>query len=158
MHTDLWKFAIHLYARPGVEPACLALQDAGADVCLLLCAAWLQAGKAAVTSERLEHLQQLAGAWQQQAVTPLRQLRQQWRTAARHDPQLAQLREQVKALELQAERTLLERLQQASEGWMSEGVKGDWLALLAPQGTEHHGALQVLRAAAVANQEAVEGD
>ena len=158
MHTDLWKFAIRLYTRPGVEAACLALQDEGADVCLLLCAAWLQAGKAAVTPERVQHLQQLAGAWQQQAVTPLRHLRQQWRTAAQHDPQLAQLREQVKALELEAERTLLARLQRASEGWMNQGVSGDWLALLAPQGTEHHDALQRLRVAAVANQEAVEGD
>lgn len=49
MHTDLWNFALHLYARPGVEAACLALQDEGADVCLLLCGAWLEAGRAGVT-------------------------------------------------------------------------------------------------------------
>lgn len=158
MHTDLWNFALHLYARPGVEAACLALQDEGADVCLLLCGAWLEAGRAGVTPERVQHLQQLAAAWQQHVVTPLRQLRRQWRADAQHDPQLTHLREQVKALELEAERTLLARLQQASEGWMNQGVAGDWLAVLAPQGTRHHDALQVMRVVAVADQEAVEGD
>ena len=42
MPTDLWDFAQRLYARPGVESACLHLQEAGADVCLLLCGAWLE--------------------------------------------------------------------------------------------------------------------
>ena len=41
MPTDLWDFAQRLYARPGVESACLHLQEVGADVCLLLTAGWL---------------------------------------------------------------------------------------------------------------------
>ncbi|CDM38827.1 hypothetical protein PPSAL_0210 [Ectopseudomonas oleovorans] len=39
---DLWNFALELYARAGVEQACLELQDTGSDVCLLLTGAWLQ--------------------------------------------------------------------------------------------------------------------
>jgi uncharacterized protein (TIGR02444 family) len=32
-----WRFSLDLYGRPGVAPACLALQDeAGADVNLVL--------------------------------------------------------------------------------------------------------------------------
>lgn len=158
MHTDLWKFATHLYARPGVEAACLTLQDQGADVCLLLCAAWLNAGGIDPAPERVEQLRQLAHAWQRQVVTPLREVRRQWRTAARQDTALARLREQVKALELEAERTLLERLQRAAQGWSRGAVAGDWLAPLTPEGARHHDALQVLRVAAMANQEAVEGD
>ncbi|WP_284733726.1 TIGR02444 family protein, partial [Pseudomonas aeruginosa] len=41
MTGNVWKFAVDVYARPGVETACLALQEQGADVCLLLVAAWL---------------------------------------------------------------------------------------------------------------------
>ena len=110
MHTDLWKFATHLYARPGVEAACLTLQDQGCDVCLVLCAAWLNAGKVGYAPERAVQLQQLAAGWQHAVVGPLRELRRQWRTAAQQDAALTRLREQVKALELEAERTLLERL------------------------------------------------
>ena len=39
MPSDLWSFAIHVYQRDGVEAACLRLQAAGADVCLLLAGA-----------------------------------------------------------------------------------------------------------------------
>ncbi|MGV8584562.1 DUF2390 domain-containing protein, partial [Pseudomonas aeruginosa] len=36
------QFAADVNARPGVYTACLALQTQGADVCLLLVAAWLR--------------------------------------------------------------------------------------------------------------------
>ena len=49
MCTDLWNHALALYARPGVEEACLGVQALGGDVCLLLCATWLQARGVAVT-------------------------------------------------------------------------------------------------------------
>ncbi|HEX6103216.1 MAG TPA: TIGR02444 family protein, partial [Alphaproteobacteria bacterium] len=36
-----WSFSVALYGRPGVAPACLALQDRfGCDVNLLLFAIW----------------------------------------------------------------------------------------------------------------------
>ena len=98
MQNELWNHALALYRQPGVEAACLALQGAGADVCLLLCGTWLQARRVAPDAMRAAALQAIAGPWQQQVIAPLRVLRQQWREAAQGDAQLASLREQVKGL------------------------------------------------------------
>ena len=39
---DLWSYTLHLYGKPGVPSACLALQDVhGIDVPLLIFATWL---------------------------------------------------------------------------------------------------------------------
>ncbi|MDR2318685.1 MULTISPECIES: TIGR02444 family protein [unclassified Pseudomonas] len=159
MHTDLWNHALALYARPGAEAACLELQALGGDVCLLLCATWLQARGVAVLDERVQALTEIAGAWQRDVVAPLRGLRQQWRAAASGDAQLAALREQVKGLELQAEKTLLERLQECSRQWPtdSHGLTDDWLARLAPEPARRHDALDHLRAAAATLQDAEDG-
>ncbi|HDS1697225.1 MULTISPECIES: TIGR02444 family protein [unclassified Pseudomonas] len=156
MHTDLWNYALTLYARPGVQAACLELQALGGDVCLLLCATWLQARGVAVLGERAQALQELAEPWQREVVAPLRSLRQQWRANASDDAQLAALREQVKGLELRAEKTLLERLQERSRQWPagSHEPADDWLARLAPDQALHHDALVQLRVAAAALQDA----
>ncbi|MDR0279768.1 MAG: TIGR02444 family protein [Paucimonas sp.] len=160
MHTDLWDFAIGLYARPGVEAACLELQAQGADVCLLLCAAWLEQRRVDVNEARVEQLRQLAGPWQSSVVQPLRALRQQWRTQATSDPQLAALREQVKGLELDAERLQLQRLQVICDGWPDggEAPSEGWLARLAPEASRDHDALRMLRAVAGTTQDAEDGD
>ena len=81
---DLWNFALELYARPGVEQACLELQDAGCDVCLLLTAAWLQGRGVRCLDERLRALTELAGPWQREVVSPLRQTRRHWRLSLIH--------------------------------------------------------------------------
>lgn len=156
MHTDLWNYALALYARPGVEAACLELQALGGDVCLLLCATWLQARAVAVLDERAQALHEVAEPWQREVVAPLRSLRQQWRAAASGDAQLAALREQVKGLELQAEKALLERLQERSRQWPTgcHEPADDWLARLAPDQALHHDALVQLRVAAAALQDA----
>lgn len=146
MSSDLWSFATTLYARPGVEHACLQLQADGADVCLLLCAAWLQQREVACTAPRCQALQALATPWQENVVTPLRQLRQNWRANAAHDDALKALREQVKGLELNAERQLLERLEKVAAEWPTGEADEDWLTELA--GQHDHDALQVLRVAA----------
>ena len=159
MHTDLWNHALALYARPGVETACLALQELGGDVCLLLCATWLQTQAVAIDETRIQALQAVAAPWQRDVITPLRALRRQWREHALADPQLTVLREQVKALELQAERTLLERLARVVQTWPAEaGDSEGWLARLAPAQARDHDALQQLRVAARELQEAVDGD
>lgn len=149
MPPDLWRFAEELYQRPGVETACLQLQEQGADVCLLICAAWLDGCGVACNDERAEALQGLAQPWQEQAVLPLRLLRQRWRTPAQMDQALLQLREQLKRLELEAERELLQRLAALSRDWPSAASadRDNWLARLAPKAASRD-ALQVLRAAA----------
>jgi len=117
MSSDLWSFSLTLYARPGVEPACLDLQAAGATVCLVLCAAWLGDGGVTFSEDRLERLRHVAGPWDQDVVQRLRALRTRWKPLALEDRELAQLREQVKGLELEAERQLLVRLENAAQDW-----------------------------------------
>lgn len=141
---DLWNFALELYAKPGVEKACLELQEAGGDVCLLLTGAWLQQRGVRCLDERLRALTEVAGPWQREVIAPLRQTRCDWRAAAEQDAERAALREQIKKLELQAERVLLGRLQALAEGWPSEAGEGDWLIRLAENDSV---ALQVLRGA-----------
>ncbi|MFK0312142.1 TIGR02444 family protein [Pseudomonas sp. NPDC090233] len=159
MHTDLWNHALALYARPGIEEACLNVQALGGDVCLLLCATWLQCRGVAPNAERAQALRVLAEPWQRQVVTPLRSLRQQWRTQAQHDPQLAALREQVKGLELQAEKQLLQRFEACAQQWPTGSLEpvDDWLAWLAPDQARGHDALDQLRVAAAGLQEAEDG-
>ena len=148
MPTDLWNFATTLYARPGAEKACLQLQGSGADVCLLLTALWLERRQVACSESRSAALQQLAGPWQEEVIKPLRQLRQDWRTHAQQNEQLEQLREQVKTLELQAEKALLARLEQCCEGWPGEKA-GSWLNNLAGAAVRNNrDALDSLRIAA----------
>jgi hypothetical protein len=77
-------------------------------------------------------------------------LRQQWRAQALADDALRRLREQVKGLELQAERVLLERLQAQCNEWPREGAADVqvWLEQAVPrEARDNRGALHVLRAA-----------
>lgn len=150
MPSDLWSFASCCYARPGVEAACLRLQAAGADVCLLLCALWLEQRGLAHDQERQAQLLAISEPWQRQVIRPLRELRQGWREAAQLDPVQMRLREQVKALELEAERELLQRLERLTQSWSAaENESAAWLEQLAADaGAEHRDALQELRVAA----------
>jgi uncharacterized protein (TIGR02444 family) len=113
----LWTYALALYARPDVAPACLLLQDRlGADVSLLLAGAW--AG--AVHGRRLDRdacrrLADAAGPWHREVVLPLRAAR---RALKPERPGIADgarvaLREDVKAAELGAERLELALLSAA---------------------------------------------
>lgn len=129
MSSDLWSFSLALYARPGVEQACLHLQTVGANVCLLLCGAWLDQRGVACNDQRLLQLRSLIEPWDADVVQPLRALRTQWKTAATSDAELHSLREQVKALELEAERHLLLRLERGAQDWPQHEVSDQsaWL-------------------------------
>lgn len=133
MCADLWSFALSTYARPGVEAACLRLQEQGANVCLLLCGAWLEQRGVAVRTERIQALKHIAEPWQTQVIEPLRQVRVQWRALSQQDEKLASLRERVKTLELEAERELLARLEALSREWPTEAQANHqpWLERLA---------------------------
>lgn len=153
MQPDLWAFAQHLYQRPGVEAACLHLQSRGADVCLLLCAAWLQQHNLTCTPARVAQLRNCALGWKQQVVGPLRALRQRWKSAALQDADLGVLREAIKGLELEAERLQLQRLAACSQGWDDdlEHSSSAWLQALAPDEltADDQQALSVLQSAAL---------
>jgi hypothetical protein len=84
-------------------------------------------------------------------VQPLRALRTQWKTLAEEDPVLKGLREQMKALELEAERHLLWQLEQVAQDWPPDEVSasGQWLeSLTGSTASPNRDALQVLRVAA----------
>ncbi|WP_426206630.1 TIGR02444 family protein [Pseudomonas sp. TWP3-1] len=150
MSSDLWSFALATYARPGVEDACLRLQTAGANVCLLLCGAWLEHRGVNCDEQRVRQLQELTVPWDTEVVQPLRELRMHWKTLAETDAVLKGMRDQIKGLELEAERALLSRLEGVAQGWAQNvaGMRG-WLEALAGSATHlNHDALQVLRAAA----------
>jgi uncharacterized protein (TIGR02444 family) len=129
MSSDLWSFSLDTYARPGIEPICLRLQDTGANVCLLLCAAWLGERGVACTPQRLQQLVQVTQPWCTDVVQPLRELRRQWKVAAVTDASLSALRAQIKTLELEAEKQLLVRLESSARKWPT-GQRNDLILWL----------------------------
>jgi hypothetical protein len=93
----------------------------------------------------------LATPWHDDVVRPLRELRTQWRNPAQHDPALGTLRERIKALELEAERELLTRLEALTQEWSTTGARDqeDWLTQLAGEAASRsRDALHMLRVAA----------
>nr|BFD45167.1 TIGR02444 family protein [Pseudomonas sp. FFPRI_1] len=150
MSSDLWSFALKTYALPGVQEACLQLQESGANVCLLLCGAWLGRQGIGCDQQRLKQLEELTVPWDREVVQPLRNLRIGWREAASADTELSALREQLKSLELEAERQLLLRLQARAQGWPAAQAQSleAWLEGLAAEAADlNRDALQVLRLA-----------
>jgi uncharacterized protein (TIGR02444 family) len=117
MSSDLWSFSLTTYARPGVEHACLQLQSAGVNVCLLLCGLWLGERGVACNEHRIKRLRAVAEPWDGDVVQPLRALRMRWKAVATKDSELKKMREQVQALELEAERHLLLRLERSAQSW-----------------------------------------
>jgi uncharacterized protein (TIGR02444 family) len=131
MNQPFWTFSLNCYARPGVAEACLTLQDAhGLDVNLLLYALWLADRDQQLTPGHYQSLTEAVLPWHREVVAPLRQLRRQWRGK----PAAAVLREQVKALELSAERqqqdSMWDFYQQAAELDSKAATAGTNLAIV----------------------------
>ena len=106
--TRLWAWAVEQYERPGAAEACLELQDAhGVSVPLILWALWSEAeGR----TPDLEAGARAARSWEDEAVGPLRRLRRALK-ALEADADREAVRDQVKAVELDAERRLLNALE-----------------------------------------------
>ncbi|KPY81107.1 hypothetical protein ALQ89_05634 [Pseudomonas amygdali pv. tabaci] len=150
MPSALWSFTLDFYARPGVEQACLTLQANGANVCMVLCGVWLGTREVACNAQRLTQIRQLATPWHDEVVRPLRDLRNQWRNAALEDAVLMTLRMKVKALELEAEQSLMLKLEALTGDWPAGEARNaeEWLIELADgEAEKNRDALQVLRIA-----------
>ena len=146
LNTDLWPFAVELYQRPGVAHACLALQGQGGNVCLILAACWLGGRGVRLDASRITALQRVAEPWHTQVIKPLREVRTAWREPCQADQAWAAIREQVKALELNAERHLLDRLQALGADWPA-GESTDpaaWLEAAMPHPQRDEAAVRVL--------------
>ena len=129
MSSDLWSFSLDVYARPGAEQACLQLQSAGTNVCLLLCGMWLEQRGVVFSEPRVRQLREVVKGWDVGVIQPLRALRTQWKAGAAGDTDLHGLREKLKALELEGERILLLRLEKTAQQWPQNDRAGStaWL-------------------------------
>lgn len=111
----LWDRILQAYARPGVPEACLTLQDRhGQNTSLLLWAVFAEASD----PDLLARAAEAARAWDATALVPLREARRALKPPLPpfDDAARLALREEVKTLELAAERLLLETLEGLSGG------------------------------------------
>lgn len=112
---DLWAFMLSVYARPGVAPVCLRLQEAhGLDIPLMLAVLHGGVSGRVPGPEQIRAFDQACRAWRETAIRPLREAR---RAMKSHDwlasqPRVPDLRESVKAAELAAERVEVDVLEQ----------------------------------------------
>jgi uncharacterized protein (TIGR02444 family) len=106
----LWHFSLAFYERPRVAEALTGLQDrAGLDVNLMLFALWAGAsGGGELTAETLAVAARIARPIRSDLIEPLRALRRKLRLNP--DPDIQQLRQGIKSLELAAEKLVQDRL------------------------------------------------
>ena len=108
--SQLWHYALQVYADPAVATACLHAQDVfGVDVNLLLCAAWCASRGQRLELRQLAALDEHCRGWREQVITPLRRQRRNWKDDPAHREDYAS----IKRLELEAEREQLSRLERA---------------------------------------------
>jgi len=110
MANAFWDFSLKTYAAPGVAGECLSLQDNfGIDVNLLLFSAYMGAEGTVLTGDDMAEISALVRDWHEQVVKPLRSARRAIKqihappSASTRKP-VESLRNQVKALELDAEK------------------------------------------------------
>ncbi len=102
-----WKFSLRTYAKPGVEHACLRLQNRqGADVNLVLLCCWAAScGRCALDAETIKGAMQATRKWQAEIIGPLRAARLALKQGFDGVPadQRAQLRKSIGRAELECE-------------------------------------------------------
>jgi uncharacterized protein (TIGR02444 family) len=110
MANTLGSFAVECYQRPGVAECCLRLQDdAGADINMLLTAAWLAEQNRCWQPAQVRGLITLCADWREHCILPLRTVRR-YLKEEKHLSELGLIYAQIKALELDAEMHQLQLL------------------------------------------------
>ena len=121
--NPFWRYSLRIWRIPGVQEACLALQErCGADVNLLLFCGWTGQQGRQLDRKTLRSAISRVGAWQSDVIAPLRLARQGLKrqregAAAALPPQ--GLRKRLAALELD-----LERVEQA----LLADLRAQWAA------------------------------
>lgn len=113
----LWDWSIRAWDATGVQVAALDLQDAqGQCVPLLLWAAWAAQTGRTPDEETVEAACDTARVWVETTIAPLRQVRRALKTRMpdMNDAAREAVRAQVKTVELEAERRLLDALEALS--------------------------------------------
>ena len=114
----LARWSEQVYAREGVAPLLLALQDeAGEDVLLLLLAAWLQQQGQGLSVDVWQRVHEQQASWRGELMLPLRQAR---RALAQQADLQAQY-QRLKTIEIEVE---LQRLQ-VLEGRLGRADQAD---------------------------------
>jgi uncharacterized protein (TIGR02444 family) len=99
--NPFWEYSLVAYRRAEVAETCLELQDSfGLDVNFLLYAGWLCSIGFRVTEAHLLELEEQVAYWRATVVQPLRTLRRQLPVVGPGE----EVREEIKAVELKAER------------------------------------------------------
>jgi uncharacterized protein (TIGR02444 family) len=120
-HEAFWDFSNRIYQQPEVRDLCLQLQNEhGMDVNLLLFACWHARSRGLLARRTAKDALSFSLLWSAQVIQPLRQAR----TWMKHNtapactadarwltPGYEQLREQIKALELECEHFQENRLE-----------------------------------------------
>jgi uncharacterized protein (TIGR02444 family) len=133
MVSLFWDFAVAVYGADGVQDECLTLQDQfGIDVNLLLFCAFVGAVHgAALTADDIVSTRQEVNAWHKDIVSRLRAVRCRLKTIELRDAiaeAVVDLRNQVKAAELESERIeqiMLEQWATARLATRPRGNRGD---------------------------------
>ncbi|MDA0231412.1 MAG: TIGR02444 family protein [Proteobacteria bacterium] len=105
MPGSLWNFSLETYRRPGVQDACLELQDGvGADVNMLLYCCW----RGGFADGEMRKLLAYLAPWQSDVVHGLRSVRRTLKPMVAELGELSKpassLRTKIAALELEAEK------------------------------------------------------
>ena len=104
---NFWNFSLQLFRKPGVGPACIALQDGlGLDVNLLLFCCWHGRENRALSEADVRRAIGAAEGWQRDVVQPLRAVRRRLKAgvAPVSAAECEALRRKVNDLELEGER------------------------------------------------------
>ncbi len=111
----LWDWTLRAYSQAGVPEACLVLQDSyGQNTTFLLWAVWAEASDPALLARAAD----VARRWEETTLAPIRSLRRVLKSpfVGIDAPGREGLREDVKAVELRAERVLMESLEANTAG------------------------------------------
>jgi uncharacterized protein (TIGR02444 family) len=109
MGSKFWGFSLAVYGAEAVEPECLRLQDQfGLDINVLLLCAFIGAVRGiTLTAGDIAAVRAEAAAWHDDIVKSLRAARRRLKTIELPDARIAdaaaQLRDRVKAAELESE-------------------------------------------------------
>ncbi|NVK42380.1 MAG: TIGR02444 family protein [Oceanospirillaceae bacterium] len=127
LENPLWHYVLELYSRPGVEQACLGLQQNGLSINRLLFCCWLADESRLLRPEQLADSE--ADRWQRELTAPLRSLRYRVREQKDGAPELEALYRAMRQAELAAEQVELARLFDLGSCWPADPAtaRGDLL-------------------------------
>ena len=111
----LWDWTLKAYGQAGVPEACLVLQDTHRqNTSLLLWAVWAEAADPALLVVAAD----VARRWEELTLTPIRDVRRGLKPAfpGIDSSEREALREDVKTVELRAERVLMDTLENMTKG------------------------------------------